>query len=210
MNATPVSQLPSGRGAPPPGYREAAYWHLSDQLTLVRTLVLNGLALLLMLVGLIVALAWRHGWGLGTEITFPLWAFIGGLLLMYPLHEAIHGLAMRWHGAHPHFGLMRAGEGLVAFYTTAPGYAFPRSAYLVISLAPLVGVSVLALIGLAVVRDAAWAGLFTVMLAGNLAGSIGDLWIVLIALRYPKEAYIVDERDGMRLYLPQEDRALEG
>jgi len=187
-----------------------ACWHLSEQLTLLRILALNGLSLLLMLVGLIGALLWRRVWGLGTTITFPLWAFIGALLLMYPLHEACHGLAMYWYGARPRFGFMRAGEGLVAFYTTAPGYAFHRSAYLVISLAPLVGVSALALIELGLVREATWAGLFTVILAGNLAGSIGDLWMVLIILRYPSEAYVMDERDGMRLYLPQAEQRSAG
>ena len=38
--------------------------------------------------------------------------------------------------------------------------------------------------------------------AFNAAGAIGDVWISTIVLRYAPTAWIVDERDGIRVYLP--------
>jgi hypothetical protein len=38
----------------------------------------------------------------------------------------------------------------------------------------------------------------------NTAGAIGDVWIASITRRYPACAYVVDEKDGMRIFLPEE------
>jgi hypothetical protein len=37
----------------------------------------------------------------------------------------------------------------------------------------------------------------------NATGAIGDLWITGIVLRYPDTAYIIDEKDGVRVLLHQ-------
>jgi hypothetical protein len=36
----------------------------------------------------------------------------------------------------------------------------------------------------------------------NSAGTVGDLWILLTTLRYPPQAYLMDERDGTRIFMP--------
>ena len=36
----------------------------------------------------------------------------------------------------------------------------------------------------------------------NFAGAVGDLWIAWIVFRYPEQVVVVDERDGMRVFLP--------
>jgi hypothetical protein len=38
-------------------------------------------------------------------------------------------------------------------------------------------------------------------LIANAAGAVGDVWMSLIALRYPRSTWIVDERDGMRVFV---------
>jgi len=32
---------------------------------------------------------------------------------------------------------------------------------------------------------------------------VGDLWITTIVLRYPATAYVIDEKDGIRVFLPK-------
>jgi len=50
----------------------------------------------------------------------------------------------------------------------------------------------------------AWVALFAFCATINAGGAIGDLWIAKIVLRYPASAYIMDERDGVRVFLPGE------
>jgi hypothetical protein len=45
--------------------------------------------------------------------------------------------------------------------------------------------------------------LWAVWAVVNGSGTIGDLWITAITLRYPEYAYIIDERDGIRVLLPK-------
>jgi hypothetical protein len=87
------------------------------------------------------------------------------------------------------------------FYATSPGYAFRRNDYLVVILAPLVGLSLLALMVILFAPPEV-ALLLALCATVNGAGAVGDLWILLITLRYPERAYVMDERDGMRIFLP--------
>jgi hypothetical protein len=89
-------------------------------------------------------------------------------------------------------------------YATAPGFAFRRNSYLVVSLAPLICLSILAILGMMALMGTAWVALFALCASINAAGAIGDLWITRIVSRYPANAYIMDERDGIRVFLPNE------
>jgi hypothetical protein len=40
--------------------------------------------------------------------------------------------------------------------------------------------------------------------AVNVGGAVGDMWLVRVALGYPSHAYIVDEQDGLRVFMPEE------
>jgi hypothetical protein len=44
----------------------------------------------------------------------------------------------------------------------------------------------------------------------NASGAVGDLWMTLIALRYPARSRMMDERDGMRVFLPKSDTHADG
>jgi hypothetical protein len=110
-----------------------------------------------------------------------------------------HGLAMRAFSAHPRFGVLWT---RLMVYATAPGHAFHRSAYIVVGLAPLVGLSLLAMSGMVLLAGTPWVTLLVLCAAANGAGACGDLWILSIILRYPPSAHLVDERDGVRVLLP--------
>lgn len=124
-----------------------------------------------------------------------------GIVGTIVLHEVLHALTMRWCGARPRFGaLLRQ----LLFYATSPGYAFRRNSYILIAMAPLVLLSGLAILGMLLLQGRDWVVLLALCAAINGSGAVGDLWLVSIALRYPAIAYIVDERDGLRVLLRRE------
>ncbi len=117
------------------------------------------------------------------------------------LHELVHGLAMRMGGARPQYGVLP--EHLM-FYAAAPGYAFRRNACLMVEMAPLVLLSVLAILGMVILQGTIWVTLLTLCAAMNAGGSAADLWMTSKILRYSTTSYIVDERDGFRVLIRKE------
>jgi hypothetical protein len=89
------------------------------------------------------------------------------------------------------------------FYATSPGFAYPRGKFITVALAPLVVVSLLAILAMALLAGTAWVALLAFVATFNAAGAVGDMWIAAVVLRYPSHAYVVDEKDGMRIFLPE-------
>ncbi len=122
-----------------------------------------------------------------------------GVVLTFVLHELAHGLTMQVWGAHPRYGVLLK---QFVFYATAPGFAFRRIPYVMVALAPLAGLSVVAIAGMLILAGTPWITVLALCATINGAGAIGDLWMAAIVLRHPSNAYVMDERDGMRVFLP--------
>lgn len=188
------------RDAVPAGYREVLCWRLGD--TRRRVIAVNLLVLLSLVPWLFVFrwLATKVGgmtdfW----ELRTPFYLILAGIALTLVLHELVHGLAAIAFGSRVQFGALLT---QLMFYCTAPGHVFERSAFLVVALAPLVGLSLLALLGMILLTGTPWVGLLAICAAGNAAMAGGDLWITSVVLRYPSSARLIDERDGVRILLP--------
>ncbi len=186
----------------PPGYREVKH-HV---LTAPRPyLALNIAALLPLTVSIGLFAGWwmlvlrlrgsRPG-GFGAD--WPWWLWIIPLFIVtVVLHEWLHGLAIRWAGHRPRYGMMLS-KG--AFYATADNAIFTRAEYLVIALAPILGLTLLALALMWLLPNV--AGYYVALMGVfNAASSIGDLWMTAVILRYPPTALIRDEMDSLRVYL---------
>ena len=121
------------------------------------------------------------------------------LLITAVLHEGAHGAAMRMCGARPTYGIIPTP---LMFYATSPGFAYTRAQYIWVGVAPLLGVDLL--LTLAMVLTSGLTGLvvLAMLFSLNTAGAVGDLWILSILLRFPSHAYVVDEKDGLRIFLP--------
>lgn len=188
----------------PTNYAEVLYWKLSHHRKLL--VVLNVVGLILMGLSLPLFFAWMRLWH--PEIAFigflemgilQMGALFIAIVLTIVLHELFHGLALRAYGARPKYGVIWKE---MMFYATAAGYAFRRNAYIVIALAPLVGLSLVGM-GLLVISLPGWlAGIIVICAALNVGSAIGDLWLVRVTLGYPPSAYIVDEKDGVRVFMP--------
>ncbi len=189
-------------------FRQVLHWTLSGSPS--RVIKIQILAIFLVLLGIFafMFLALRIG-------KFELSIFAGSFtfsvqeiekiglgLAAYPatiiMHELVHGLTMCMFGARPQYGLLLKH---LLFYATAPGYGFRRNAYIIIAIAPLIVLSILAILGMFILQGTIWVPLLAVCAALNVGGAAGDLWITSLILRYSKTAYIVDERDGFRVLI---------
>ncbi len=117
------------------------------------------------------------------------------VLVMLPLHEWLHGVIIARCGHKPRYGLK-----LFVLFATSDGALFRRNEFIRIAMAPLV---IITLVGgvmmlLAPMGLATW---FALAITLNAAGSIGDLWMTAIALRYDSSALIRDEEDSMRIFI---------
>jgi hypothetical protein len=184
----------------PVEYQETLHYQLTNRRTLFW---LNVAALVPLLLGVVWMGIWwslvnplRVGqmegqtaipWWLGTVLVF---------IVVLPLHELIHGLAIQLCGHQAHYG-MKLNLGVL--YATADQALFRRNEYILIALAPLV---VITLIGLAlvIILPASLGYYVSIGVALNAGGAIGDLWSVVILLRYPARALVRDEGDGFRIY----------
>ncbi|MBI4771421.1 MAG: DUF3267 domain-containing protein [Chloroflexi bacterium] len=188
-------------GAVPSDYREALYWKVTGNPRRSLAVNLLGLPLLAISGPFFFWFASRFGRLPAREDTtaLELLALLASILLTLMLHELAHGSVMRLYGARPQYGvLLRA----LAFYATAPGYGFTRNQYLTLILAPLVSLSLLAAVGIVALAGSPIVALLAACASLNAAGASGDVWMAVIVARYPAHAYVIDERDGMRIFLP--------
>jgi hypothetical protein len=196
-NAAPASQ------SLPDGYREVLYWRVTEKSSRVLLLNIWGLVLLVLFGIIFSSLAVTVGKLPPGTIEFGLPEIgltILAIFLTLVLHELIHGLVMRISGVRPRYGVLWK---QAMFYATAPGYAFPRNHYVVIALAPFILISLLVVLGMWLLQGTVWVALLGVGGLFNASGAVGDMWITRIVLQYPDNAYIMDERDGMRVFLPE-------
>ncbi|NTV62652.1 MAG: DUF3267 domain-containing protein [Oscillochloris sp.] len=191
-------------GGVPETYHEALYWHATDKpscLFFVQALALvSFFPFGLLFAGLAIGLGklpLSGSFALGLRETG---ALLIGFALTLAAHELTHGLAMRLAGATPRYGIVWK---RMLLYATSPGYAYPRNTYLGILLAPFALISALAMLGIWLLPGSQWATLCVICGAVNASGAIGDLWMTRVALRYPTTARIMDERDGMRVFVPK-------
>mgnify|MGYP003875609415 CR=1 FL=1 len=140
--------------------------------------------------------------GLGLNTGLPAGVFVLLIVLIFSilmliLHEGIHGLFF-WifTRSKPVFAL----KSLYA-YAAAPEWYLPRNQYLVVSLSPLILISLLC--GLLFVFIPQWLFLPVWGVAVfNAAGSVGDLFVAVWLFLQPGTCLANDRGDIFSLYLP--------
>jgi hypothetical protein len=194
---TVIAQAETIQRTTPEGFIEAQYWRISDNKTnlVLAQILAIGLTLVWgVLFYLFARLMERTGQGASADTTIMLLSYLGVLLI----HELIHGLTMLSFGAKPKYGVMWKE---LMFYATSPGYAFTRNQFLAVSYAPFVVVTLAVLGCLAFLHLPYLTWPLIAAGAGNAGGAIGDIWISKVVLRYPAEAKIMDEKDGVRIFV---------
>lgn len=112
------------------------------------------------------------------------------------LHEALHGLALRLMGYHP---ILSFSEGFL-WAGLRKGIYLTRSHYLIMSLTPLVSMTLIG--GLIIyLIPPALGQLLLIALLLNMAASVGDLLVAGRVRCCPTDAMFSDDR-GIRVFLP--------
>lgn len=199
--------------APPPpipdGYTLAHRFVLTERRALLWMNLIGLVVFAIVLAAALVLLALYEQMGAPLVIAglpeslHPLWYLLFAVLTLV-LHEGLHGLAIALNGHRPRFG---AKLTRLVLYTTSDAN-FPRNEYVAVTLAPLLGIGALGLLGILVTPPvlAMWTA---VLLALNTASSLGDLWMAAVITSFPRAARFRDEADGMSVFLPQDERANE-
>jgi hypothetical protein len=142
-------------------------------------------------------LAFSASGSVGGSLAGLLGALVAGLVITFPLHEAVHGLAYwAYTRSRPQFGF----KGWYA-YAAAPGWFLPRRSFLVVGLAPLVGITAVGLAALPFLPALPALGTL-VLLAFNAIGAIGDVYLCL-RLAFVRGTVVVEDRsDGVTWHRP--------
>jgi hypothetical protein len=199
-----INDQVSTAGELPENYKQALSWKVTGKPMRVIALNIVGVILFILFGMVFSSLAIRLG-KMPSEGNFrvglgEMGLAVAGIVLTFILHELTHGLAMQMFGAKPKYGIIWKG---LMLYATSPGYAYRRNNYVVIALAPFVFISVLTILGMWILQGTAWVALLAVCGVINASGAVGDMWITMIVLRYSVTAYVMDERDGIRVFLPK-------
>lgn len=123
-----------------------------------------------------------------------------GTIILIP-HEWLHGLAIRYYGGEPKYGVGVAHFILPYAYATTE-HEFTRNQFIVLLMTPLV---VMTAVGVPVMLIFEW-GWLIVPLSANAAGAIADLWMTMTLLGVPADARLQDHPKGVRIYGRASDR----
>ena len=114
--------------------------------------------------------------------------FVLALAVTAIVHELLHGLALRYYGYEVEYGFSPSAG---AFYTVTPAQFVSRTQLLVVSLVPLVGVTLVCLPLLVVpVPLVALTAFFVLVL--NTGGAGGDLYLVWRSVQMPPGTLVAD------------------
>ena len=189
----------------PQGYAEIDRWEIA-QASRWFWVVMAAFSLAALLgtwwVGFIVLAFVRGGeWGVSSQGGELLLALSLGLVMTVVLHELLHGIGFRACGARPQFGFKPWTKLGPVFYASAPGNYLRRGEYLVAGLTPVTLLTVALFIALALFPVNSVFSFTAFLMAGlNIAGSVGDVFVVWKVSTYPSESYYEDRGDGFVVY----------
>jgi hypothetical protein len=118
---------------------------------------------------------------------------LAGTLILVP-HEWLHGLAIRYYGGKPRYGV-GVSHFVVPYAYATTDHRFERNQFAVVLLAPLVGIS---LVGVPLMVLTGW-GWLVLPLAANAGGAVVDCWMLLTVLGYPAHVTVEDHETGVRI-----------
>lgn len=189
----------------PQGYAEIDRWEIAQApqwlWVVMAAFSLAALLITWWLAGSVLALAHDGVWEIslnGGEL-FP--ALSLGLVMTVVLHELLHGIGFRACGARPRFGFKPWTKLGPVFYASAPGSYLRRSEYLAAGLAPVTLLTAVLFVALVFLPVSSVFTFTAFLMAGlNVAGSVGDVYIVRKVWVQPSASYFEDRGDGFVVY----------
>jgi hypothetical protein len=126
------------------------------------------------------------------------------LVLVLFIHELVHGL-LYWQftGKCPAFGI----KGIFIYVKAPSEFYFPRNQYLIVGMGPLFLLTPIGLMLIVIVPEVV-VQILIFFIAFNVAGAVGDLFMVTHLLSYSPKTYLQDIGTGVLIYMePLKKRA---
>ena len=182
----------------PEGYKEILSVDMAGDKKLA--VIINGLALVIaavmaaVMVFIVPIDSLFEGNQTEAQRVIKMLTLVVGMVLYLVLHEAVHGIAMKYYGCQKvRFGF----KGAYAFAATDD--YLPRKPYVVIALAPIVvWGAVFAVMNLLVPAD--WFWIVYILQICNISGAAGDLYISLRLRKLPDDILVQDSGVSMNVY----------
>jgi len=131
------------------------------------------------------------------DIVTPFLVILGVTAVMIVVHEAIHGIFFRvYTGGKVKFAF----KGAYA-YAAVPGWYISKRPYMVVSLAPLVLMTVGGVLALLWV-PVNWVIPIMLLVAMNAAGAVGDIYVFWLLTRMSDDVLVCDFGEKMKMYAP--------
>ncbi|MDE2817871.1 MAG: DUF3267 domain-containing protein [Chloroflexota bacterium] len=189
----------------PQGYAEIGRWEIAQApkwfWVVMAAFSLAALLVTWLIVPIVLAFVHGSEWGVSSQGGELVLSLSLGSVLTVVLHELFHGIGFRACGARPRFGFKPWTKLGPVFYTSAPGYYLRRGEYLAAGLAPVTLLTVALFVALALIPVNSVFSFTAYLMAGlNVAGSVGDIFLVRKVLTYPPESYYEDREDGFVVY----------
>lgn len=183
----------------PKGYQQIL--HIDLQKDKKQALIVNGLALVIMVVMLVPALLlvplntlFRYNYNNTGAMLVRVAVMLVGYVAYMVLHEATHGIAMR------HYCNQKVKFGFTGMYAFAGSEAYYcRKHYAVIAMAPLV-VWGIVLLFLNLVVPMSWFYVVYFIQVGNVSGAAGDMYVTWRMRRLPRDILVRDSGVSMTVF----------
>jgi hypothetical protein len=204
-------EMELGQGIPS-GYELAGRWQLNAKGRTLVSLVAGSILIFVLafVIGIIIRGLLRgiYAGQFSVDGWLPFVIFLGVIVGIIVLHEAIHGILFLVLGAKPRFGLKLIGKFLPVAYATST-VPILRNQYLLVCLGPFLLTLFLLLIAiLAPTENLAAAALMA--MAMNASGSVGDIIAANKVRRHNRSELFEDTEDGFSWYIPLPEKSTGG
>lgn len=141
-----------------------------------------------------IVLAYHDNW---TPLVFSIVALLFSFTLLIPIHELLHGLALKLTGAKKvHYG---AYLRKFIFYAEADRHVLNKSQFELIALAPFVVIKMITIVGLFIFLHSPVFYLMITIMATHSFFCAGDIGLLSIFYRYER-VYTYDVRSDKKSY----------
>ena len=181
-------------------YRQVDYVRVEDEASRMNQVWLLGFVVVVVAIAFVFLT--RNFGKLPASFRIGIWELVIGIIVIVATlvtQAWMYGLILRHYGAQPKFGMFR--NNVIA-YISAPGYGLRRNSIIITALTPLIALIGLALLGIWFLQGTDWVALFGLLAVTSAAASTSHLWVIPILLRYPSNAWTVDDEHGMRILVP--------
>ena len=174
MNVNEIYPLKAAQDLVAGEFEQELYWKVKEKPTRLIFIQIMTIPMFFLLGGIFSLLAIYVGKLPDNDSITPL--KLAAILVSIPativLHELVHGLAIQRCGGRPQYGVLWK---QLLFYVATFEFGYRSNSWIFIVLAPLIGLSCLAILGMILLQGTNWVALLTLCATINGSDAFGDM-----------------------------------